>query len=352
MKNIFITTYHTWKSYGAVLQAVALNNFLRKYGYNAQTIDYQVKINSKSKFNLRRKLQKMVMFYQDAIKKRKTNDFIKENLVKTREMSEYSELCGLNAPNSYFVAGSDQIWHPERCFDFFFLRFVEKEKRISYAASMGSLKIPDENRERFKEYINGFTYISVREKSMLPVLGELTDKQCRIHIDPTLLMDREYWESRERQYKVKKPYILLYSLYWDERYNVFLKELHRKTGYEIISLSPSRRIFCTKRVLNADPGQFLYLIHHAESVITSSFHGTIFSLLYRKSLRVIVNPNAPARIMDLLSKFGFEKVVAELGCNDVVMPDYSEFEAKLDIERERSRQYFFEVLGESNDKNR
>lgn len=349
-KKVYIATFFTWKSYGAVLQAAALNRFLNDQGYDARTIDYEFQDLDRKKPHYWRKAVKDRV--RDLLIRRhewRSKAFIHKHIRLTEAYRRAEDLKQLDADNVFFVAGSDQIWNAMLCHDFFFLRFVSKGKKLSYAASMGNCDIPEKNKVKFERYIREMDRISVRESAMLPVVGTIAKQPCEWHIDPTLLMPQERWSNCERPYLLKKPYILVYPLYWNPEYNMILQRLNRQTGLDIVALSASRKVFCTRRILNADPGQFLYLIHHAEGVVTSSFHGTVFSLIYRKPLGVVVNPAAPDRIEDLLERFGFRNAIIQSNTQDLVHLDYLHFEAQLEKERKRTQRYFAEMIGDPND---
>lgn len=346
-KLVYISTFITWKSYGAVLQATALNRFLNEQGYDAYTIDYEFQDIDRSKPGYWEK--KLVDGLRDVISKRhkrRSKAFIRKWIRLTHAYENMGALDCLDNVDVTFVAGSDQIWNATLCHDYFFLRFVNKGKKVSYAASMGNLSVPEKNRDKFERYLREMDRISVREAAMLPVIEGVVQHPCERHIDPTMLLSQEEWIKCERPYLQKKPYILVYPLYWNSAYNEMLRCLHRETHVEVVTLSASRNVFCTKRIVDADIGQFLYLIHHAQGVVTSSFHGAVFSLIYNKPLGVVMNPAAPERLTELLERFGYENAIIKPDTQTLVQLDYSEWEMQLEKERVRTRQYFAEAIGE------
>ena len=90
-----------------------------------------------------------------------------------------------NPPKAdYYIAGSDQIWRPSSCHPVFFLDFVEdKTKRVSYAASMGNTKIPDNKRQIFSDFVNSFQHISVREQDNAEAIATVSDKNVSVNIE-------------------------------------------------------------------------------------------------------------------------------------------------------------------------
>ncbi len=346
MKKVFIVTYFTWRNYGAVLQATALNQYLIQMGYDAQLIDYRLQ-DAKAKIFLswKSKLRHKVLDLLEKKRRRQTEKFLWKNIKFTKPYKKMVQLKEIDCSENCFIAGSDQVWNPNLCNNYFFLDFVHQGRKLSYAASMGQSTIPAENESIIKDYLKGMSALSVREKDAQITLQNLLNRDIEVHIDPTMLLPLEFWKRMESPYPIGKPYVLVYPLYWDQKYNLLLKRIHQEEGLEIVAVGINPNVFCTKRIIDADPGQFLFLIHHADRVVTSSYHGTIFSLLYHKKVGLVVNPVHPTRIDNMLEKFDMI-LLKETWFSDW---DVSDFEDKLVQERERSKQYLKEILGDPND---
>lgn len=352
MKKAIISTYCVWNSFGSVLQSLGLqntleyigvkpNNILFKNEMNAPAIRYEKGIIALIKnpfFFLRKKeLEKS---------KDKSIKFINKYINKYEfdNVEELNENC---PAADVYIAGSDQIWHPILCRDDFFLEYAPKDKkRISYAASMGTLDIPKENIEKFKKLLSNFDYISVREKEMIPIIKKLTDKSVSLNIDPTFLNSKEIWKKYEKEYTIKEPYILVYALYWDRNYNKQLKELHKKTGYKIVSIQSSKRmIYSNKIICDASPSEFLWLIDNAQAVVTSSFHGTAFSIIFNKKFSVVNNPNSMSRISSVLNILNINTPEPK-NVIDKFSVDYKKVNNKIEEEKQRSIDYLINTIGE------
>ena len=187
--------------------------------------------------------------------------------------------------------------------------------------------------------LKNFDSISVREEDMVPVIQKYIDKHVLQHIDPTFLISAAEWRRYENRYDIKKPYILVYALYWDRGLNDCLKKLHKKTGYQIISIQDGiRPIYANKRVLDAGPEEFLWLIDHAQAVVTSSFHGTAFSVIFNKSFYPVLNPNAPSRINSLVKTLHIP-IAATLNMLMDFSPDYTKVNNYIKREKQRSIDY-------------
>lgn len=354
VKTICVSTYCEWSSYGSVCQALALKQALLELGFDsfiirdipapANSNDFGFKF-SKSPRVLARNI--INSFYRRKNETRYTNSvkFINDN-VDIIYYNDY-EVLKKNPPKAnYYIAGSDQIWHPVLCKQSFFLDFLNLgQKRISYAASMGITDISEENRDRFAELVDKFDSISVREEQMIPVIKQFTDKTIHRHIDPTFLVGPEYWRSLSRDYPLNKPYILVYAINWDRKFNRELKKLHKKTKLDIVALCPGgiSSVWANQKIYDADPSQFLWLIDNAEAVVASSFHGVALSLNLNKKLCAIVSSESPSRVSTLLNVFG----VKNPKISDVMqfdLSDYISINKKIINEKNAALEYLKEVL--------
>lgn len=316
MKNVIVSTYCDWNNYGSIMQSLGLKRTLKSLGLESKIVmDHpappaqyipSLKISGNMVLNMR---NFYAYFKKDLIesKYKASNKFIND-YVDILYYNNYETLKNNPPQADYYIAGSDQIWRPSSCHPVFFLDFVEdKSKRASYAASMGNTKIPDEKRQIFTDFVNSFEYISVREQDNAEAIASVSDKNVGVHIDPAYLLTKQEWQEFEKPYPIKKPYILLYALYWDKSYNKQLKKLHKKTGYDIVAICGGlSKIWANKKLFDVDPGQFIWLIDNAEAVISSSFHGVSFSIIFNKKLAAVVNPALPSRITNLFSSLCVE----------------------------------------------
>ena len=353
MKKAYISTFCEWTSYGSIMQSLGLKKTLNTIGIESCIV--KDKPCPKEKTNIPLKLCKnpkilLKNVYDFAIRK-KTQKRYKETIevinanIDIEHFGNYQNVKD-NCPFAdYYIAGSDQVWHPDKCNPLFFLDFVpEGKKRVSYAVSMGKTEIADEKREKIEAFVKRFDAISVREDDMKPIIGEFTDKPINVNIDPTFLVDAEEWRTFEQSYKINKPYILVYSLYWDKKYNSQLKKLRKKTGCDIVAMcSGFQSCYANKKIFDANPAQFLWLIDNAEAVITSSFHGVAFSLIFNKKLAPIINPKLPSRITNLLNHLSVEPV----GIEDVIdfnVSNYAKTNELILEEKKKSLKYLKETM--------
>jgi hypothetical protein len=287
---------------------------------------------------------KLRVYQQLRCKYENTCAFIRQ-YVNTAYFTDLDAMAEGLKDGKIFIAGSDQVWNPIKLAPEFFLEFApEGAKKLSYAASMGMLNIPDQRKERFGEMIRNFDQFSVREADCGAVVSQFTDKPVQVHIDPTFFCDRAWWRTVQRPYPIREPYILVYPLYWDPSLNEQLRHLHERTGKQIVVIADYRRnIYADRWVHDADPAQFLWLIDHADEVVSSSFHGAALALNYNKSLATVINPAAPSRLNSLLETLGYpHRSIEDLGNGQGI--DFAPVNARILAEKEKGISYLKEIL--------
>lgn len=350
MKSVKIVTYCTCSSIGSVLQAFALKKALLYEGYESKIILKKSKTQKAkiSIFALRVLAKNLLDFFVSkniARAKQKRENFISEH-IDVEYYDDYQKLIvdSVNDDCDCYVAGSDQIWNPNWLPPLFFLDFIKNKKRISYAASMGNTIVPDDKKVEFSRLLNNFDRISVREKECSEVINALTGKAPAVHIDPTFLISAEEWRSYETPYDIKEPYILLYMLYWDESLAEKVKELKQKTGLKVYAIKNGlNRVPCDKGLYDVGINEFLWLVDHAEYVVTSSFHGVAMSTIFNKKFTAVVNPASPSRIENLLNVLSVPQIdIDQLDCTDDF--DYLTINKRIVEERARGTEYLQEAL--------
>ena len=320
--KIGIYTITEGENYGNRLQNYALQKTLEKRGYDVRTIlDKKYKYNTF--FKLKNTIKKITGINDSRFAKRcrTFNKFNNEYIKFAKTKINNGEI--LKNINEYdcFIAGSDQIWNPNFGITTpaSFLKFADGKKKISVAASFGVTEITDiEIRQKYKEYLQDFSAISVREKSGVKIVKDLTGKEASVLIDPTLMLSREEWYMiAKRPPKVPdKKYIFCYFL--GEYEQNILDEMYsfaKAQNMEVVLLEndwcqlgiSSDEEFCI------NPSEFIWLISHCEKVITDSFHAVIFSIVFKK--RVVAIPRDAAlgdmnnRLTDLAEEFKIKNLV-------------------------------------------
>lgn len=353
MKKAKVVTCCRWTSIGSMLQSFALKRVLSSEKCdsiilaNCNDVNFgEVKIHSiKSCFkrifeilnknNKKRSYEKRMAFINKYI----SIEYF-ENYDLLQEKSE-------NDTIDFYIAGSDQVWNPDNCNPLFFLDFVQNKKCISYAASMGKSQIPDDKVKVIEKYLKKFEFISVREQSCADILKPLTDKEIIVNIDPTFLIDCDEWRNISRKYechKLKKSYILLYMLYWDNSCRKKIKELKKKTGMPVYAISNGLSgVYADKVFYDVGVEEFLWLIDNAEYVVTSSFHGVALSIIFNKKFSAVINPSMPARIESVMKLLSVPKVEIE-DLSETDLFDYNKINKAIRNEHERSIEYLRKAM--------
>lgn len=350
MKNVLITTYCTWTSYGSVLQAYALQQFLRTIEVDSCIVSDSLDPEYDEKKKKSGGIKKIVKNFFNTVQRSKIHrryvkntKFIEKN-ISIRRFSSVDDIRKTVFDAEVCIAGSDQIFHPDLCSPLFFLDcFSSDKKKVSYAASMGVTNVKREKEGEFKRLLNNFDCVSVREADNVDVIKRFFDRDVRVNIDPTFLISSSDWRKLSRKYEIKKKYILVYPIYWDFSYNRLLKELKKKTGYTIVTVkSEFNRVYGDKFILDAGTDEFIGLIDNAEAVVTSSFHGVAMSAILNKNFSAVINPKAPSRIESLLNTLSLSPIPIEQLCDKRI--DYSSTNEIIAKEKLRTEQYFKEVF--------
>lgn len=297
--KVAIITYHKALNYGAVLQGFALQcavkkrltseaDICRMLDYDCDTIQDMRKL-----FHLDKRILKDIIKFPFNAKMMKEkvkrfDDFVKKNI--EIEHLEGNDLSKTNDKFDIFITGSDQVWNCDVCGEdnAYFLDFVNNPlKKRSYAASVGMKSKFEAAQSRILNHLKDFPILSVREKTCIDVIQDVV-KDVRIDIDPTLLLDINEWGGVFTKQNKYGNYILVYCVAPPKNLLDIARDLSKKTGYKVIFLTD----LLAAKIKHKDfeclagqgPEEFLNLIWNAKYVLTTSYHGTVFSLLFHKNL--------------------------------------------------------------------
>ena len=359
--RIAIITFHNTSNFGATLQCYALFSFLKKMGHEVEVINY-MPVYVREKKGAGRELRKinksnnkakavvkglaLLLHTKDIGRKNDRFDsFIRKNLNLSAIYPDYTTLTK-NTPNvDLYICGSDQIWNSELTggnFDkAFFLSFA-KGSKASYAASFGELNI-EEHKQELASLTQDFIGISVREKSTAKRLSTVLDRQVVTSLDCTLLLDKDqYYKVEEAVEGLCKPFLLLYNIQNSSISSMLAKKIAEEKKLDIVDISsnPFEKIPNTRKLNDIGPGEFLYLFHNASYVVTNSFHGTAFSIIYGKQFVTVPHSKRAARVVDLLEILGLKSRIAlESGFVYSSTIDYCAVYDRLLAAREQSISY-------------
>lgn len=314
-KKIGVITFHNAINYGAVLQTYSLSNYIKnKLNIECEVIDYECekfKKNYKSfrtyKKNFKGYLTALLKMPYIYIKNKKFKKFIYNNINKSSVKYTKETIKNANNIYNYFITGSDQVWNIELTDDStYFLDFVSnKNIKLSYAASCGKEKMSDKSIKDNVKYLKSFKKITVREEEFANNLKKLINKDIKEVLDPVFLHESKEWERFTQKNKYG-DYILLYVLHEKSVYEI-AKKLSKDTNLKIISIQNDFFKPIEAKYLNTcGIEEFLTLIKNAKYVITDSFHGASFSIIFRKNLKVVYkkeHKDLNARLDSLINNF-------------------------------------------------
>lgn len=351
MQKIRLLTFHNVHNYGALLQCYALYDELEKYGeckiidYSSQIHDYRLIRRYRGWKN---RLRAILRYF--SLKKRYNlmHDFI-EGFQCTESLNPVT-FTKHSFNDSICVVGSDQIWacRPNNYDRVYFLGGITAKKKISYAASMGISVIPDELKLQVGSDLREFSAISVREKSVSELLKNTYDLYAQIVLDPVFLHKKDFWSKRGRAVKISGKYILVYFLEVPANARKILETLKQKTQlpvYAITTINSGLKYGADRDLISVGPREFLWLFEHAEFVVTSSFHGTAFSIIFEKQFYTLPKRDTAERMVDLLNSLDLQdRIVKTADDINVDTIDYCKINKTLDNFREKSKEFIKNAL--------
>lgn len=335
MSKIGILTFHFSDNYGAALQAYALRRWFVEHGHQASFIDYRpAHIEQGGRLSLptspaqiKANLKVIYLAASAFANRHFGNQSQKEKFARFRQQflgiedwpQQSDNEAALAAAQCFdlIVAGSDQIWNPSQHFGFdpnYFLAFATgfRARKISYAASFGRDRISVAEAAQLPNLLKDLDAISVRETSGMVLVKQATGHTSAEVPDPTLLHG-DYSELTNKPASLPSgPYVFCYALRSPDNIRHTADLISNRLGCGILSAhNPHRRWIEIGKTVHPDPAEWIALLKNARFVVTNSFHGTVFSLLFKKPFIVagLTGDKAPAnaRAINLLRAVGLEE---------------------------------------------
>ncbi len=344
--KIAILTFTDGTNIGQRLQNYALQTVLMQSGHEVWTLKQQYSSNA-----LKLKTKYLLVNFKHPEKMlsaaRRLHRFRSFNRKYIRfyekKISFSKDNRSINKEFDFFVAGSDQIWNPNSPFvgDNFFLTFADRSKRSTYAPSFSVEKISENKQELYRNRLNGFDNISIREYKGADIVKQLTGKNATVVLDPTLLLNQNDWDVIRQECREKPTTKYILSMFLGEFPESDVQQINHLTKIPLFTLNEVSAI---------SPSEFIDLISDAELVLTDSYHVTIFSILYHVPF---VNFNRKGTAINMNSRF--HTLYQLLGIPDrywrnetdfideLFSMDFTEIEINRTIERRKS----IEILNSS-----
>lgn len=334
-EKIGILTFHKSINYGSVLQSWALSRVISKR-FVVEIIDYepqnyeflyanyrQWKSWNNIKYNLKRMPLSSALNNQQQLFK----NFRDKQLPLSRKKYNYNNGCDIKEEYKGIVVGSDQVWNirAKDCDPIFFLPFNYSGNKVSYACSINDTDYTEKDLpSNLASEICDFDFISVREESGKNKLEQFIAKQKKVYtlLDPTLLCNSSEYDSLLNDRIVDGKYIFLYNVWTSEagiQAAKFLSEKLNMPAYTIMTASNVKEINLLKKsgilvdTVRTSPSDFLNFFKYASYIVTESFHGTAFSLIFEKPFVCVSNRTNDERLNNILTLVGLKDRYMKLG---------------------------------------
>ena len=346
-------------NYGNRLQNYALQQILKNLGTDVETFHNPFLLNYSEMKHILKKPIKTIIYSLNHNNKGKVyrekafDKFNRKYIIWSKFwLNDFNRLPQIDSCYDAVICGSDQIWNPEsyNIDGRYFATFMREEKRFSYAASFGLAQIPKERRNEWIQYLNGMRKISVREDTGRNIVKALTDRNCEKNLDPTLLLSAAEWRTIERRPEkidFSERYILTYFLGKpNEEQQRYIQYFAKKEKCQVLELN---RVD-TPNLYSCGPSEFLYLIDHAKCILTDSFHGTVFSILFKKQFIIFerngLKNSMSSRIDSLLDTLELENSGCRYkrGRKNAIPLNFERSFYIISEEKKRSIEYLTQIL--------
>ncbi len=340
--KIGLVTIHYANSYGGLLQTFATQSVLSRYG-ETFILDYAhpnlrntlraVRWGIKPKDVLRVGKDMLRLLPRRRLTQ-KFKSFISKEFKLTKECHSADDLGRETEAFDYLVCGSDQIWNPNIIGSLdrnYFLAFSRGCKKISLSSSCGSYSFSNDEQKILSTDLRDFHAIAVREPDTAKVMSKLLGRDdvfCTP--DPTLLLSGNEWRSHcSPAFINEKDYILVYTLAKDDLVREAVRFIAQKLNKRVVVIDQDLFLGfkADRHVMDASPREFLSLFSNASYVVTNSFHGTAFSLLFGKPFSTVLPHSGRNRIENLLNR------VEEQDRLIATADDLSRFSVNVDCEK-------------------
>lgn len=350
--KVGIYTQPLRNNYGGILQNYALQQVLIDLGHEPITLDY------KPKYTFTRYLLSIlktgVLFfipgkrrplprYRKAEERQIIRDFVEKNITTTDRLRKISWNIIKKNKIQVVITGSDQVWRPRynKNLKYSYLSFANSDevKKIAYAASFGVdyWEYSERQTKACSALAKLFKAISVREHSGIALCRDYLKVDAVEVLDPTLLISKEKYTALCSRIPVSnKPFLFVYMLDITENKKNFYERLAKERGLQVQYID-------TEKNGNISVEEWLSKFRDAEYVVTDSFHGTVFSILFHKNFISVINENRGAdRFVSLLSKFNLQNRLVEEKNIELyrdISVEWEEVEKKHNLEKMRSIEF-------------
>lgn len=338
--DIATLTFHRANNYGALFQCFALQQAIIDIGRRTEVIDYSSDASDGFAWRPPHTLGSMgaqVILAPSRNKRKRAFRSFSTNYLSISGKVNKSQFKTVASSYKGIIVGSDQVWNPTltRNDTTYFLDFHSNScRKMAYAASIGLDRFPKNDEQKYLTLVNSFDKITVREASAADYLQRKLKKPIDVVCDPVFLLDEERWSEIADRPPQDKRYVLIYSVGGAERDCVeFARTLAAQRNLDTVAIHRSpHSVKGARNIRDAGPEEFLGWIRHADVVVTESFHGCCFSILFHKEFYCVPAQrlqSKQARINDLLSTLSFQDRITSSQAVVIGCPNYRSGDERL-----------------------
>ncbi|PER36575.1 hypothetical protein COL26_33965 [Bacillus thuringiensis] len=353
-KKLYIITFNFSTNFGTALQQFSLYHYLKTQGYVVEVADYRPE-SMKNRLYWTRLVRKSASSFVNniivspvlGIRKYKFFQFDKKYVTFSKRCNSVEELAIL-PDAAAFICGSDQIWNPditEGLDSGYFAEFPTHARKISYAGSVGKDVLDKTLLKELAKKVNQMDKISVREEDLYKHLYPILKRPITQVLDPVFLTSKGVYKEIMKPVK-KRGYVLIYAMSNTDECVRRGKELAKRQGLKTVFIKAIRKNGTDEIIYAPSPDEFLGWMNQADYVVTSSFHGVAFSLIFEKQFYcVLSSEKRSSRLYSLLNLAGIpDRIVTnERGMIDNVI-DYNEVNPRIEAERSDSKTFLNQAL--------
>ena len=363
MKKISFITVHVGFNFGSILQTIATFKILQDLGFSPMVVNYiPPRCTWKYYFsfsNLIRFFKNLIRFPIQLFNTHIYQSFLKKHVDLSCPIYSEDNFAEACPRADIYLTGSDQVWNSKhnQGLDkhYYFDGFPTAAKKIAYSSSIGRDSIDETEFFEVKRMLSSYHAISVREANAKELIESMGYEAEHV-LDPTFMLNREMWKSYMSKRLIKDKYLLVYAPYDVRNKDIVYKSAHQiaqQKHLKVVTFSwglTSEKL-ADKTIIFANPGDFLSLMYYADYVITTSFHGTAFSINLNKQFSVYFPTGFSARIKSVLALCRLEDRILEP--NEILRTDkadvkinYIEVNSILNTEREKALRFLEKALND------
>lgn len=348
MINIGILTFHRALNYGAILQCYALQKYLSKLGYNVEVIDYRQPFIEKvykvwdehlfiaNLFHIKKALKYLCRLPSRYQRKKLFQQFISTNI-------KLSSPCQSNIPTKYDIIfhGSDQIWNSKLTggiLDPIYMgeyQLKNNALKIAYAVSFEDKQFTNYEVSILKSTLHNFNKISIREANLIKRLQPYTHTPIYDVVDPTLLLTASDYDLIATKPKIKNKYVLFYAVGPTDKALKLARRIAKERKCQLINIT-------NKQI---SPNEFLGYFKYATFAVVVSFHGTVFSLIYKTNFYTFATgATSDIRYYNLLNKLNMGHRCINAMPQTIEDVDFSGLDKRLQQNTAFSRSFIEEAI--------